>query len=552
MIRSPIPAGLILLTLAAAASAEGDRPPVRDLVWFLERMRTVDHLPELEDSHTAMSSTWDRAGGNADANDFKQITNDGRNVLLDTDGPGCIHRMFLGHVGPDQAGTRFQVFLDGSEAPAIDMPLVEFFDDRSGPLPYPIVFHKTYPGTLFPIPFAKHCRVQLVNPKFGTPEWNDHPWRSPWSSYWQITYTRYARGTPVTSLRWPLGGGDKEELEKTCQAWLAAESKPAEPAGPPQVERTLALGPGESAEIALEGAGVIRELRLAVDPPTPEALLGLVMQIRFDGAGEPSVDVPVGRFFGHAYAAAADRKPSPGALLERRPPEPLPAAPREVVYSPDFYSLLLSADGSGATSRFPMPYARGAVLRLENRSDRPIKRVGVQLWVEARESIPPNWGRFQATWHEANAATAETPKYGPKNIPGHVVLSHKGRGKYVGVMLHVAWPRKDWWGEGDWLIWTDEAGWPPSYHGTGSEEYFNSGWCVFDRKAVSGFVTLRPGNVAVYSFHLNDAFQFRRNVTVVEEQLGSGHIRTDHPRWGSVAFWYAQPPTAQAARSEAD
>ncbi|MBN2578544.1 MAG: DUF2961 domain-containing protein [Pirellulales bacterium] len=53
--------------------------------------------------------------------------------------------------------------------------------------------------------------------------------------------------------------------------------------------------------------------------------------------------------------------------------------------------------------------------------------------------------------------------------------------------------------------------------GTGSEEYFNSGWCRFDRKVVSGFLTLRPGHPTVYSFHLNDAFQFQRRICVVEE-----------------------------------
>ena len=36
----------------------------RDLSFFLRRLRTLDHLPELEDSHTAMPSTWDRSGGN--------------------------------------------------------------------------------------------------------------------------------------------------------------------------------------------------------------------------------------------------------------------------------------------------------------------------------------------------------------------------------------------------------------------------------------------------------------------------------------------------------
>ena len=91
------------------------------------------------------------------------------------------------------------------------------------------------------------------------------------------------------------------------------------------------------------------------------------------------------------------------------------------------------------------------------------------------------------------------------------------------------------------------VGWPPDYHGTGSEEYFNSGWCQFDRKAISGFATLRPGHPTVYSFHLNDAFQFQHGIRVVEEQMGLGKggqlIHETHPLWSSTAYWYALPTT---------
>jgi hypothetical protein len=143
---------------------------VKDLTFFLQRLRTLDHLPELEQSHTAMASTWDRSGGNLDGWDFKHVKN-GTNLLLDAEGPGCIHRMFTGWLGagkdvlgkPGPAGTRIQVILDRAKRPVFDLPVEVFFDDRKGPFAYPLVFHKTYPGILFPIPFARHCRVQLVN-----------------------------------------------------------------------------------------------------------------------------------------------------------------------------------------------------------------------------------------------------------------------------------------------------------------------------------------------------------------------------------------------------
>ena len=542
---------LTLVALSVPTAWAQDQPTVRDLSFFLNRLRTVDHMPELEASHTAMSSTWDRTGGNADGTDFKNVVrpttgNPGRNILLDTEGPGCIHRIFVGTLAEQQAGTRIQIFLDRSPKAVFDMPILAFFDDSQGPFPYPLVFHKSYPGTLFPIPFEKHCLVQLVNERFGKPGWND----AAWSNYWQVTYTRYPDSVKVKSLVWPPDEAQKKDITATAQAWLEAESKP--PAEPAKwsLEKTNAVEPGMAMNINLPGTGVIRQMRISVDPATPEVLRGTRMQIKWDGTTEPSVDVPIGHFFGHAYSGHGRWFTSKAAVLGRKPLKDWP----DVDYTSAYNSLLLGVTEKEAYSRFPMPFASGAKLTIENRSGGRIGNLRVRLLVERLERVPANWGRFHATWTEAPAATAKTPVFGPKKVPGKVVLERKGRGKYVGVMLTVDWPYEAgyWWGEGDWMIWTDENGWPPSYHGTGSEEYFNGGWGQFDRKAVSGFVMLRPGHPTVYSFHLNDAFQFQRNVRVAEEQMGFGPgekvIHERHPLWTSTAYWYAD--RSQSAHSD--
>ena len=494
------------------------RGDIRDLMFFLHRLRTLDHLPELESSHTAMSSTWDRSGGNQDGWDFKQVEGD-RNILLDVDGPGCIHRIFTGVVGeekvfgkPGPGATRMQIFLDHAEQPVFDMPVDRFFDDRNGPFPYPLVFHKTYPGMLFPIPFARHCRVQLFSPEGPN-----------WGNYWQVTYTTYPPETPVKTVSWPLSDKEREELDRVRLAWLEAESRP--PAVPAEwaVVRELVLDPKEAKEVSIEGCGVIRQMRVTAAPAAAEVLRGVRLQVRWDGAAKPSVDVPLGYFFGNADYGYAN----------------------EIHAN----SLLLGVTPTEAYSCFPMPFRSGAVIRFENRSDQRVSKLRVCLDVERRETLPDNWGAFHATWTEQRAARPESPRFGPKDVPAQLVLDRTGVGKYVGVLLHVQWPHRYWWGEGDWLIWTDEDGWPPSYHGTGSEEYFNSGWCRFDRKAVSGFFKVHPGEVAVYSFHFNDAFQFRRNIRVVEEtmgydgsgQIGDTIIHRDHPIWSSTAYWYAWP-----------
>jgi len=536
MLIRMISAGVILSCLETAGTADavaGEAPP-RDLSWFLQRLRSVDSLPELEDSHTALSSTWDRTGSNGDNADFKRIEKDGRNILLDVDGPGCIHRIFTGVLQPVMADTRLQLFLDGAEMPVLDVPVLKFFDDNDGPLPYPLVFFKSYPGTLFPIPYARHCRLQLVNPASGSPGWN----AAAWGNYWQVAYTTYPSATRVKSLEWPPDASERQEMERTCQAWLKAESSPPDFPQTPAVDKAFVLPIGSSETVQLAGCGVIRQMRVVVEPPEPEVLLGVRLQMAFDRAELPGVDVPLGCFFGNAYAEGGKEATSPGAVVGRRPSG-------RSKYSTDFCSLLVGARGPEAYARFPMPFREGAALRFENRSKSAGVKLRVRLDVEKRDALPDNWGRFQVTWREERAATEAVAKFGPKNVPCQVVLDRWGRGKYIGVMLNIDWPSEEWWGEGDWIIWSDEDGWPPSYHGTGSEEYFNSGWGQFDRKAVSGFVTLRPGHPMLYSFHLNDAFQFQRRIRVVEEQMGAGGgndiIRSRHPLWRSAAFWYALP-----------
>lgn len=543
---------LMLACLCAATSGAGNEPSERDLSCFLRRLRTVSHLPELEASHTAMASTWDRSGGNFDGTDFKNIVkptaeSSGRNILLDAAGPGCIHRIFTGMLNDQLTGTRIQIFLDHHPKPVFDMPVLEFFSDSEGPIPYPLVFYKSYPGTLFPIPFEKHCLVQLVNERFGQPDWKDEAW----GNYWQVTYTRYPDSVKVKSLVWPPSEAEKKEIAATAQAWLEAESQP--PAEPDRwaIDRTAAVEPAGALTVDLSGAGVIRQVRIAVEPATPEILRGARLRIKWDKAAAASVDVPIGHFFGHAYSGHGRWFTSKAVVLGRKPLKDSPY----VDYPSAYNSLLLGVTDQEAYSRFPMPFSNGASLVIENRSGQTIEKLRVRLDVEPRERIPANWGRFHATFNEAPAATGETPGFGPQKVPGQVVLQRQGRGKYVGVMLSVDWPYENayWWGEGDWLIWTDEDAWPPSYHGTGSEEYFNSGWGQFDRKAVSGFVTERPGHPTVYSFHLNDAFQFQRSIRVVEEQMGAWVadkvIRERHPLWTSTAYWYAD--SAQPAGSAA-
>jgi hypothetical protein len=514
--RSPRLIPLVLMALGSGSACvvpPNDLPPaespVMDLPYFLGRLHRLDHLPALEGSHTAMASTWDRTGGNKDGDDYKKLSGD-RNILLDARGPGCVHRLFTGFVTPELEETRIQIYVDDMERPLFDLPLTEFFSGVDGPFPYPLMMVGKYAGTHFPIPFAERCLIQLVN---------EQPEKS-WGPYWQIVYTSYPEGSDVRSLTWPPDRRARDELNKVLRTWLTAQHLPPDPPRRWTTVRTFSLSGGMSDEVPLAGCGVIRQLRVQVTPSSPELLRELRLTMRWDGADRPSVQVPLGYFFGHGDYGRGGK--------------------------PLFNSMLLGVTEEEAYSRFPMPFAKGAVIRVENRgADQDLHaQVRLNLEVEERDRLPESWGRFHATWRQRAAADVASPRVGPQQIPAHLVLDRTGRGKYVGTLLHLDWPHLwAWWGEGDWLFWTDEQGWPPSYHGTGTEEYFNSGWTLFDRRAVSGYVKMRPGPVAVYSFHLNDSFSYEEKIRVMVETMGAfgGEeiIESDHPLWGSTAFWYA-------------
>ncbi len=519
----------VLIGTVCSTSSQSVQNRLINLESLLKDMRNVSDLPDLLEAKTALSSTWDRTGGNNDGDDFKRIDGQ-RNVLLDIDGPGVVHRIFTGRLfvrnnkNIDMNRTHLQVFIDHQSEPVIDAPVREFFSNNSF-TSYPFVFDhdRTYPGFLLPIPFKEHIKVQLWSedeiPKFKN-----------WGNFWQVTYTTYdSTVVAVETFDLPLSPQEVQQMKKTGSYWINIEKH-----GPPELgkwkeEVNINFTNKREGEYLLKGPGVINALRVNVSPNTPEALKNIRFRIYWDGMPFPSVDAPLGYFFGNADYASKQT----------------------------YHSILLGVDSIGGYSRFPMPFSESARITFSISDSSTVESVHLKLNF-TKDEIDEDWGYFHATWTEEWATALGKqegafpgelnipgmPKYGEHNIPVHVAMERKGsKGKYVGMLLHVAWPGKRWWGEGDVLIWSDENGWPPSYHGTGTEEYFNSGWGDFDRKAISGYIKKRPGNVMVYSFHLNDAFNFDHHFKIGLERW---NLRPADNQlkciWGSTSFWYAESP----------
>ena len=109
-----------------------------------------------------------------------------------------------------------------------------------------------------------------------------------------------------------------------------------------------------------------------------------------------------------------------------------------------YNSLLTGITADGAYSMFPMPFENGARLVFTNKSNNNIE-LEVKMLIEQKKALQPNTGRLHATFNEVQpygSGYDSLPSFGKSPKPFLVTLDHGGcRGKYVGTLLHVAWPK---------------------------------------------------------------------------------------------------------------
>jgi hypothetical protein len=95
------------------------------------------------------------------------------------------------------------------------------------------------------------------------------------------------------------------------------------------------------------------------------------------------------------------------------------------------------------------------------------------------------------------------------------------------------------------MIFIDGEGWPPSYHGTGSEEIFGGGACPSAEYAgpYTGFHLIGnldfSGKVSMYRWYINDPVRFKKSIRMTIEHGHANNIANDY---SSTAFWYQDEP----------
>ena len=294
----------------------------------------------------------------------------------------------------------------------------------------------------------------------------------------------------------------------------------------------IVVEPGKRVVIAdIKGAGCIRHIWFTMASDDPRYLRKYLLRMFWDGEKNPSVEVPVGDFFGVGHGVANHFVSLP-LNMTRGPGRDIRA---------------------GMNCYFPMPYAKSARIEMENQCVETVHHF-YYIDYEEYDALPEDQGRFHAWWNCENPTKAVRLR-GGLNTTGdenYLILDAKGRGHYVGCVLSIdninpPTAGHGWYGEGDDMIFIDGEKWPPSLHGTGTEDYFCEAWGFpsgeyagpYHGVSLAGGIQDWTGKWSLYRFHIEDAVHFQKSIRVSIEHGHANNLANDY---SSVAYWYQTEP----------
>lgn len=313
------------------------------------------------------------------------------------------------------------------------------------------------------------------------------------------------------------------------------------------------IAAGETRTIAqIAGPGCIRHVWMTMWFSQPDYYRRVVLRFFWDECSEPSVECPIGDFFGLGHAKTRNFVT---AVLQMSP-----------------------QDGRGFNSYWPMPFRQQARIEVENPGS---EQFGLYFYLdyEAYDSaaVLDGQGYFHVQWRRENPTSGWGEEYdhllklgdggeqwrqmmyhggdprslNRSNRDNYVILDVQGNGIYCGAHLDIDVFRRqknDWFGEGDDMIFIDGEPWPPSLHGTGTEDWYNCAFCPTQEYQApyhgillySGTEQWKwKGKQSVYRYHIEDPIRFYKSIHVSIEH---GHANKLSNDYSSTAYYYLDRP----------
>jgi D-arabinan exo alpha-(1,3)/(1,5)-arabinofuranosidase (non-reducing end) len=271
------------------------------------------------------------------------------------------------------------------------------------------------------------------------------------------------------------------------------------------------------------GAGAITHVWFTIAADALH-LKELVLRGYWDGLDRPSIETPIGDFFGLNLGDY-------------------------VIYQSQY---LACSPGQSLNCYFAMPYRKGARLTVTNESSRDVGAFYSNIdYVEA-DAIPDDALYFHAQYRQAVPNVAQHLP-GGKNLDGrsnYVFCETHGRGHLMGVTLGVIQTAEGWMGEGDDMIFVDDPD-TPIINGTGTEDYFLGSWDFGGRLHAQAFSHRQygapliqsaervGGRYCLYRFHGDNPVTFD---SYLRHTIEHGHANDRADNFYSCAFWYQDRP----------
>lgn len=300
------------------------------------------------------------------------------------------------------------------------------------------------------------------------------------------------------------------------------------------------IKPGETRTIGdVKGPGIIKHIWTTIATDEVNHLKKIVLRMYWDDEKTPSVEAPVGDFFGLGLG-------------------------RYFMYDSKFLSV---GSQKALNASFPMPFRKSARITVTNEGEQPIHAYYYNIDWEKHQSLPEDIGYFHAQYRQSQPTKGWSTDWNLNSDPhinnkantggenNYVIMEAKGRGQYIGVTHSILQNQGDWWGEGDEMIYIDGEV-KPRIHGTGAEDYYLGAWC-YGGCGINPFGNEKPtfnyseyGNPLnggddrgaewmVYRFHSESPVVFNESIKMTIEH---GHANHRSDNYYTVGYWYQTEP----------
>lgn len=269
----------------------------------------------------------------------------------------------------------------------------------------------------------------------------------------------------------------------------------------------ISVKENETAVLAdVAGPGMITRIWVTISSRDPYFLRRILLRMYWDNEEHPSVEVPIGDFFGTGF--------------EYR----------------HYMSQFVGMSSGGYYSYFPMPFRKNARIEIVNETGMEINSFYYQIDYQVFENqLDDDVAYFHAFW-KRELRTSQEENY--------EVLNAEGQGHFVGLNMSMqSYNKQLWFLEGDEMVYVDGESYP-SIYGTGTEDYFTGGW-YFNKGEFAGpyhgliLKDVENARIAVYRFHVGDAIPFKKSLHFTIE---NGHDNLEVADYSSTAYWYQMEP----------